>query len=363
MTRQCAICHRRCVVAPVFPVAPFLGTFAADVSEFKRRGSEAMSKAAAAITLLILTSATGCTVGIPLDANMRIAINDPKLSKYSQNGRDLDQDDMRKKLRNEVEAGVDINTADRINDVGVGFSVVGCLVSGWPITSYALDGNDPRMVGVGVSVGTAIVGAILVAMQEVYVERAAQTHNAAVDERNREKQKRDQRIAAKQAAESLPKLPEGFGFDFNVGAAAAESRCKSNGYEWKVTESGFSCSGIPTTDVPQGSSELTFADEQMQTLRISIRPGNNAGAWATAIDEVEQVVTRMYGQPKEKDYTIPSECVGSAFLGCIIDGRVNGRAVWSGKKKRSVTMAIVNTSPHPRIVVDVKRIAVKTEAQ
>jgi hypothetical protein len=322
-----------------------------------------MSKAAAAITLLILTTATGCTVGIPLDANMRIAIDDPKLSKYSQNGRDLDPDDMSKKLGDEVEAGEYIKKSRR---AAVGSAIAFVLGSGVavvPIVSFLSNDKELHWSGVSGSLTLFTLGIVLLGVQEVYVEKAARAHNDTVDQRNREKQARHQRIAAKQAVESLPKLPEGFGFAFNAGAAEAESVCKSNGYEWTVAESVFSCSGIPMTGAPQGSSELTFADGKMQTLRISVRPRNNARDWSTVISEIEQVVTRMYGEPKEKNYTIPSECVGSAFLGCITDGRIKGRAVWSGKKKRSVTMAIVNTSPHPWIVVDVKRVVVKAEEQ
>lgn len=322
-----------------------------------------MEKATAAIAALILATATGCTVGIPLDANMRIAIDAPNQAKYSQNGREIDQDDMRAKLRKEGAAAEYIDTADSLDSASRVFAVASSLIATWPIASTVVDGKDPRMVGLGLSLGTSIVSVILWGAGEAYVEKAARAHNGAVDEPNREKQERQQRIVAAKSVESLPKLPEGFGFDFDADSEAAEIRCKSNGYEWSVTEGISSCSGIPMPAALQGSSGLTFADGKIQTLRISVRPRNNSSDWATANSKTEQVVMQMYGQPDEKNYIIPSECVGSAFLGCIHDGRVKGRVVWSGKKKRSVTMAIVNTPPHPWIVVDVKRVAGKTEGQ
>ncbi|MDI3290943.1 hypothetical protein [Polyangium sp. 15x6] len=303
---------------------------------------------------IVLFTGAGCTVGIPLDANMRIDVDSPSGGKYSQHGKPLDQGDMTDKLQQEPANGDRISRAKERAIFGGLLMGIGSGCASWLAGQYIVTNRfEPYHTGfaIGAAVSFGIAIPLLISSSGNIAE-AVDVHNKLVDEREMLLQEREQEI---EKAKWAP-LPEGFGFDFKEGPEKAASSCQNAGHQWTEKDGTFLCSGVPSFELKRASAELSFADGKISRLRILVHPQDDSRSWAGAMDTTETVLKRMYGEPKSRSFTFPAECAGKDFMACVTDGRVKGQASWTKKKaKRSVTMAIVNDAP-PMLVVDITRV-------
>lgn len=309
-----------------------------------------------AVALPLLMN-TGCAVTMPLDATMRI---DTQGWSYSQRDLSINRADMVDKLEQEPENRERIKSARALFTLGIALSALGGVAIGWPLGQYITGERHPHWWIAGAGAGMFLLGGLPLALaSDSQVAKAVAVHNKLIDEREAQKKKETQREATTSVRQkSLPPLPEGFGFEFEKGPVEAGALCRALGYQWTDKDDTFSCSSVPTSEIENASAELAFADGHVVNLRISIHPRDNAGSWANAIAKANSMLARMYGEPTERGFVIPSDCIGKAFLGCLASNKVQVHSSWSKNPARSVSLNVVNTPSQPMIVIDIKRLPV-----
>lgn len=296
---------------------------------------------------------TACAVTIPVDANMRI---DTK-SGYQQRGIAVDRRDMMDKLEEEPENRETIQTARTLSTAGIALSSIGGAAMGWPLGQFMGGERHPSWWMAGVGGGLFLLGGLPLALaSDAKVAKAVDLHNKLIDQRDTQTWKTPPKPKASVNEKALLPLPEGFGFEFDKGPEENGALCRALGNEWTEKDEVFFCSSVPSSEINNASAELTFAEGQATSLRIFVHPGDKSGSWIHAIAKVEAALGRTYGAPTERDFSVPSDCVGKAFTDCVTSGKVKGRASWSQTPERSVFMAIVNTPPEPMIVIQIKRV-------
>jgi len=297
---------------------------------------------------------TACAVTMPLDANMRI---DTKGLGYSQRDMALNRADMLDKLENEPENQDRIKSARALSMGGTVLSAIGGAAIGWPLGEYMTGDRHPMWWMAGAGAGLFLLGGLPLALaSDAQVAKAVDVHNKLVDAREAQSKKESQNKAATIVQEKpLAPLPEGFGFDMEQGPEQTAVLCRALGYEWSENEGMFFCSGVPSSEIENASAEFAFADQHLTMLRIFVHPMDNAGSWVNALRKVETTLARMYGSPKERDFSMPSECTGKAFMDCVRSGKIKGHALWL-KNERSALMMIDNTSSAPMIVIKLDRV-------
>ena len=300
---------------------------------------------------------TGCAATIPLDANMRIDVDG---ASYSQHGMPLNQKQMVEVLATEPENGDRISSARTYSTASVLLAGAGGAAMGWPLGGYLAGDHHPSWWLAGVGGALSVTSIVLAVVSGSKVSDAVLVHNKSIDTREALERQEQQRREAPRPTKPLSPLSEGFGFEFEKGSNEAGALCRALGYQWTEKDEAFSCSSVPASEIENASAELGFADGHIVSLRIFVRPPNNAGSWVNAIRKTETTLTRMYGEPSQRDFVIPADCAGEAFMGCITSSKATGRSSWSKNPSRSVSMVIVNTPSQPMIVIDVKRLPAVT---
>ncbi|WP_437320802.1 hypothetical protein [Sorangium sp. So ce385] len=145
--------------------------------------------------------------------------------------------------------------------------------------------------------------------------------------------------------------PGAAGFVFGELMDEAAATCLGAGLQWSEAAGGARCSGKPSGELPGASAQLEFTDGRLSAVELVIDPAEDAGL-AGALRETEVALVRLFGKPGHRSFVIPDECKAEeAFLGCVVDGRVTGRASWSLPDGQYVTLSIAGASPPATIRV------------
>ncbi|WP_437728247.1 hypothetical protein [Sorangium sp. So ce861] len=153
-------------------------------------------------------------------------------------------------------------------------------------------------------------------------------------------------------ARTPPPPPGAAGFVFGELMDEAAATCWGAGLQWSEAEGAARCSGKPSGELPGASAQLEFTDGRLSAVELVIDPAEDAAGLAGALRATEVALVRRFGKPGHRSFVIPDECKAEeAFLGCVIDGRVTGRASWSLPDGRSMTLSIAGAPPPATIRV------------
>jgi hypothetical protein len=144
--------------------------------------------------------------------------------------------------------------------------------------------------------------------------------------------------------------PGAAGFVFGELMDEAAATCRGAGLRWSEAAGSAHCSGKPSGELPGASAQLEFTDGHLSAIELAIEPAEGAAGLAGALRETEVALVRLFGKPGQRTFVIPDECKAEeAFLGCVVDGRVTGRASWSFSDGRYMTLSIAGT-PSPATI-------------
>ncbi|KYG04871.1 hypothetical protein BE21_44260 [Sorangium cellulosum] len=153
-------------------------------------------------------------------------------------------------------------------------------------------------------------------------------------------------------ARTPPPPPGAAGFVFGELMDEAAATCWGAGLQWSEAAGAARCSGKPSGELPDASAQLEFTDGRLSAIELVIDPAEGAAGLAGALRDTEVALVRLFGKPGQRSFVIPDECKAEeAFLGCVIDGRVSGRASWSLPDGRTMTLSIAGAPPPATIRV------------
>jgi hypothetical protein len=146
--------------------------------------------------------------------------------------------------------------------------------------------------------------------------------------------------------------PGAAGFVFGELMDEAAATCWGAGLRWSEAAGAARCSGKPSGELPGASAQLDFTDSRLSAVELVSDPAEDAAGLARALRETEVALVRFLGKPGQRSFVIPDECEAKeAFLGCVVDGKVTGRASWSLPDGRFVTLSIAGAPPPATIRV------------
>lgn len=167
---------------------------------------------AAAITLLSISTSTGCLSRVPLDPNRPVEVRQYLMATYFlQDGQYITNSSLTRELEKDRETAALVNGSRMLSFPGLTGSLAGGMMVGWE-AGRAGDAERPvNRTKIGIGTGLVIAGTVLAILGENTYLKAVDTYNARFDEerdRQRDQDAKQKRRGNQSAAKRVSLIEE-----------------------------------------------------------------------------------------------------------------------------------------------------------